>query len=146
MREVAKALLALSLASSLASSVFADTLKGKTEARQLADQVMEKVGAGDTDGGLRLMRPFVVVAPSEFDVMLEQLKLQQPVMQQRFGKSIGHEFIREDDVGENLLRIVQIQRFEHHVMRWSFYFYRGNKGWVLDTFKSDDDIRQLFPL
>jgi hypothetical protein len=30
-------------------------------------------------------------------------------------------------------------------MRWSFYFYRGQNGWVLDTFKTDDDIRQLFP-
>lgn len=76
--------------------------------------------------------------------MLEQLKLQQPVMAQRFGKSIGHEFIREERVGENLLRIVQIHRFERHVMRWTFYFYRGSNGWILNTFRTDDDITQLF--
>ena len=30
-------------------------------------------------------------------------------------------------------------------MRWLFYFYRGENGWVLNTFKTDDDLRLLFP-
>lgn len=70
--------------------------------------------------------------------------MQLPVMSQRFGKSNGYEFIREEKTGESLLRIIYIHRFEKHPMRWSFYFYRGKSGWVLDTFKTDDDIRQLF--
>jgi hypothetical protein len=124
---------------------WADTLKSPVEARQLTDRVMAKVGEGDIENGIRLTKPFLIIPPAEFDAMLEQLKLQLPVMSQRFGKSIGAEFIREDKVGENLLRIIQVHRFEKHPMRWSFYFYRGKSGWVLNTFKTDDDIRQLFP-
>ena len=127
------------------SCAFADTLGSPTEARQLTDRVMAKVGAGDIENGMRLTKPFLIIPASEFEAMIEQLKLQIPAMSQRFGKSIGSEFIREDKVGENLLRIIQIHRFEKHAMRWSFYFYRGKAGWVLDTFKTDDDIRQLFP-
>jgi hypothetical protein len=131
---------------SLCSCAFADTLKGPTEARQLTDRVMAKVGGGDIENGIRLTKPFLIIPSSEFEVMLEQLKLQMPAMSQRFGKSIGYEFIREDKVGENLLRIIHVHRFEKHAMRWSFYFYRGKDGWTLNTFKTDDDIRQLFPL
>jgi hypothetical protein len=129
----------------LCSNSLADTLKGPVEARQLTDRIMAKVGDGDIESGIRLIKPFLIIPSAEFDVMLDQLKMQQPLMTQRFGKSIGYEFIREDKVGENLLRIIQIHRFEKHVMRWSFFFYRGKNGWVLNTFKTDDDIRQLFP-
>jgi hypothetical protein len=111
----------------------------------LTDRVMAKVGEGDIEYEIRLMKPFLIIPPAEFEVMLGQLKMQLPAMTQRFGRSIGHEFIREDKTGENLLRIVHIHRFEKHLMRWSFYFYRGKDGWVLNTFKTDDDIRQLFP-
>jgi hypothetical protein len=133
------------LSISLFSSAQADTLKDPGEARRLTDQVMAKVGQGDVENGLRILRPYLIIPPAEFDVMLGQMRMQLPAMSQRFGKSIGAEFIREDKIGGNLLRIVQIHRFERHVMRWSFYFYRGQDGWVLNTFKTDDDIRQLFP-
>jgi hypothetical protein len=124
---------------------WADTLKTPAEARQLTDRVMAKVGEGDIEGGLRLTAPFLVISPAELDAAIGQIKVQLPSMSQRFGKSIGAEFIREDRVGDNLIRIVQLHRFEKHVMRWNFYFYRGKSGWVLNTFKTDDDIRQLFP-
>lgn len=130
----------------LGSSALADTLKSPAEARQLTDRIMTKVGKGDIESGIRLSKPFLAIPAAEFDALLEQLKTQQPAMAQRFGKSIGHEFIRQDKAGDNLLRIIQIHRFENHIMRWSFYFYRGKTGgWVLNTFKTDDDIRQLFP-
>lgn len=130
----------------LCSSAVADTLKDTAAARQLTDKVMIKVGAGDMAGGVQLTRPFLIVPPAEFDVMLNQIDMQQPVITQRFGKTIGHEFIREEKIGANLLRIVQIHRFEKHAMRWTFYFYRGNEGWVLNTFKTDDDIPLLFQM
>lgn len=124
---------------------FAETLKGTAEARELTDKVMQKVGEGNMEGGLLLMKPFLIIPVAEYDVMVDRLKMQMPAMAQRFGKSIGHEFIREDKTGENLYRVVQINRFEHHPMRWVFYFYRGMDGWVLNSFKTDDEITKLFP-
>ena len=135
----------IALAVGLCSGAQGDTLKDVGEARRLTDQVMAKVGHGDIEGGLQMLKPYLIVPAAEFDVMLGQMKMQLPAMLQRFGKSIGAEFIREDQAGSNLLRLVHIHRFERHAMRWSFYFYRGDSGWVLNTFKTDDDIRQFFP-
>lgn len=129
----------------LSAPVFADTLKDATEIRKLTDRVMSRVGAGDFEGGLRIMKPYLVIPEAEFEVVVEQMKTQAPSITRRFGKSIGQEFMREDKAGESLLRIVHIHRFEKHPMRWSFFFYRGKDGWVLNTFKFDDDIRALFP-
>lgn len=131
---------------SICSGALANTLKSPAEAKQLTDRIMAKVGEGDLENGLMLAKPYLIIPPAEFDVLIGQIKMQLPAMAQRFGKSIGYEYIREERVGENLLRIIQIHRFEKHAMRWNFYFYRNNTGWVLNTFKFDDDIRQLFPL
>jgi len=135
----------LTLTIALPHGTFADSLKSTAEARQLTDRVMQKVGEGNIESGLQLIKPYLVIPLAEFDVMVDRLKMQLPAMTQRFGKSIGHEFIREDKTGETLFRIVQIHRFERHPMRWVFYFYRSTDGWVLDSFKTDDEIIKLFP-
>lgn len=129
----------------LSNGAMADTLKDTAEARQLADRVMSQIGAGNTEAGILLAKPFMIIPVAELDVWLDQIKMQQPALAQRFGKSLGHEFIREDKVGQHLVRIIYIHRYEKHLMRWSFYFYRGAAGWVLNTFKTDDHVFELFP-
>lgn len=126
------------------TTVQAATLDSKEAARKLTDQVMAKVASGDFNGGFILMKPYLVIPESEFNVMLEQARLQLPVIQGRFGKIIGIEFISEKMVGKSLLQIVQIQKFEKHIMRWRFIFYNPEGKWVLNTFNWDDNIRSLF--
>lgn len=128
----------------LSLTVKAEVLKGPQEARQLADRIMSKVGSGDVDSGLTLMKPYLIVPEVELEAQRNQAKLQWPLLSQRFGACIGQEFIREDRVGESLLRLVYIQKFERHAMRWVFIFYRNNEGWVLNTFKFDDAIQTIF--
>ena len=105
---------------------------------------MIKVSAGDIEGGLFLIKPYLVIPESEFNVMIEQTKLQLPIMQGRFGKVLGAEFIKEKTAGKSLLKIIQIQKFERHIMRWNFIFYNPDGKWVLNTFYLDDNIRSLF--
>lgn len=128
----------------IATSASAGTLNSKIAARKLTDQVMTKVTAGDIDGGFMLMKPYTIIPESEFNVAIEQTKLQLPLMQGRFGKTVGMEFIREKSVGNSLLQIVQIQKFEKHVMRWNFIFYSAEDKWILNSFNFDDKIYSLF--
>jgi hypothetical protein len=126
------------------TTVQAATLDSKESARKLTDQVMAKVSSGDFDGGLVLMKPYLIIPESEFNVMLEKVKLQLPTIQGRFGKIIGSEFISEKMIGKSLLKIIQIQKFERHILRWRFIFYNPAGKWVLNTFNFDDNIQSLF--
>jgi len=112
--------------------------------RALTAAIMSKVAAGDLEGGLRIMQPYIVVPASEFETTIDQAKLQVPVMTRRFGKSVGWEFLKEDQAGQRLLRIEQLQLFERHATLWTFYFYRSPQGWVLNTFLFRDDIKTFF--
>lgn len=122
----------------------AATLRSATEARNLTNLVMEKVTTGNSDEGLRLMKPYLTVPDAEFESVVGQVRGQVPALSQRFGKIIGFEFVREDGAGTSLLRIIQLQKFERHAIRWTFIFYRGADGWSLNSFNFDENIRTLF--
>jgi hypothetical protein len=126
------------------TTVQAATLDSKESARKLTDQVMAKLTSGDFNGGLLLTKPYLIIPESEFNVMLEKLKLQLPAIQTRFGKTIASEFISEKMIGKSLLQIIQIQKFERHIMRWRFIFYNPAGKWILNTFNFDDNIQSLF--
>ncbi len=124
--------------------VHASELASIEEAKLLAKNVMALVGKGDSNKGLQLCKPYLIIPESEFDVMLNNLKMQQPMMEQRFGKTLGVENISEKFVGNSFMRITYVQKFEKHAMRWNFYFYKPKNGWVLDTFNTDDKLQLLF--
>jgi hypothetical protein len=128
----------------LSPGVFASELASSDAAVALVDKVMTRVSSGDLRGGMEIAKPYTIVPTAEFDSMVGQAELQMPVMTARFGKSIGHELIRNDSVGQNLIQVIELQRFEKHATVWRFIFYRGSDGWVLNSFKFVDDISSAF--
>jgi D-aminopeptidase len=131
----------LSVLSSIASS---ETLPDKEAAKKLAESVMKKVEAGKSAEALDLVKPYLIIPMSEFEVMKNQLAMQAPMIEQRFGETIGVELAEIEDVGESLMLVMYIQKFEKHLMRWKFYFYKPKDGWVLNTFNTDDKIQLMF--
>jgi hypothetical protein len=114
------------------------------EIRKVTDGAMERAGRGDIEGALKSFRFLTIIPPAEFDAMLGQIPLQLPGISARFGEPIGHEFLKEEKLGEALARLTYLQKFEKHAMRWYFYCYRGKGGWVINTFRFDDKIHEIF--
>ena len=126
------------------AAVSAQGLPSLQDVRRVTDEVMTKVGAGDIEAGLKAFKHLTIIPEAEFDVLVGQTRMQLPALTSRFGSSIGHEFIAEDKIGASLARIIYINRFEKHAMRWIFYCYRGKTGWVINTFRFDDKWPDLF--
>ena len=85
-----------------------------------------------------------LLSPAAADRLEELCRRSQALTRQRFGKVIGSEFILERSAGESLLKIVQIQKFEKHAMRWTFLFYSADGQWVLNACTFDDKIQTVF--
>lgn len=139
---------ALTLLSTILFSIFsvahADILQDKDAAKQLAKSVMEQVAKGQIESGIKILKPYLIIPEHEFEGMLSTFRMQAPAMEQRFGKTIGTEFIKIEETGDSLMLIMYIQKFEKHLMRWKFYFYKPQDGWVLNTFNTDDNIQMMF--
>lgn len=100
--------------------------------------VMELVVKGDIEAGLKAFKPLTIIPTAEFDAMVGQAVNQMPLITSRFGASLSQEFIKEVKVGQSLAELVYIHRFDKHAMRWQFFLYRGKDGWVINTFRFDD--------
>ena len=127
-----------------APSAHAAKLETVDSAIAVTDQIMKRVVAGDLKGGFELAKPHAAVPAAEIDAIHGQAELMQPMLVTRFGKSIGYEQIRNDAVGSSLAQIVYIQRFEKHAMVWRFILYRGSDGWIINSFKYEDNIGSAF--
>ena len=121
-----------------------DELKDGDAALKLADQIMKQASSGNPRAAFDLAKPYVVIPQSELEAMLGQVELQAPMLATRFGKSTGYELLRNDTVGDSLIQAVYLQKFEKHAMVWRFIFYKNAKGWVLNSFKYDDNIASAF--
>ena len=122
----------------------ADTLKTKKDALDLAALVMDKIAKGQTEEGIKLTKPYLIIPVHEFEGMLNTFRMQAPAIKQRFGKTLSTELAIVEEVGESLMLVMYIQKFEKHLLRWKFYFYKPKDGWVLNTFNFDDTLQLMF--
>ena len=128
-----------------AASAIAQPVATPEDLRRLTEQIMDKVDSGDVDDAFRLLRPRTIIGESEFDALAAQAKLQVALVGQKFGGNLGHELIRQDRVGESLVRYVYLDKFDRYALRWVFYGYKGKGGWIIHTFRLDDQLPAIFP-
>lgn len=121
-----------------------ESLSSKKEAQSLAKSVMESVSKDQFKDGLSKLRPYTVVPVAEFDVQMGQMDMQIPAIAKRFGKSIGYDFVKTEQLGESLIQYVYLQKFEKHVMVWRFIFYKPKDKWLLNTWYFNDQVKPLF--
>ena len=122
----------------------AATLESSDAAVAVTDQAMKRIASGDLRDAFEIVKPYMVIPAAEVDAILGQAELQQPMLVVRFGKSIGYELIRNDTVGDSLVQVVYLQKFEKHAMVWRFILYGGTGEWTINSFKYADDISSAF--
>lgn len=110
----------------------------------LSDRVMQHLVAGKTVEGFDLARPHALVTKAQMDEFLQHVTAQQATWDARFGKSTGYELLRNDTVGDSMVRTLYLHRFDEHAIVWYFIWYRGTKGWVLNRFVFLEDSTKLF--
>lgn len=123
----------------------AETLKSEAEARQLADRIMAQAAKGNLSEAFNLMRPYVIIPEAELQSAALQSKAQRDQFSNRYGKSIGYEFITEKRAGTSLLQLIYIEKTAKHALPWNFYFYKSPSGWVLNSFFWNDQLPSVFP-
>jgi hypothetical protein len=128
----------------ICATAIADTLKDEKAMRQLSDSVMGKVASGDFMGAITVMKPYSPLSEAEMDSIALQTKAKRDQYKERYGTTIGYEFIDQKKVGESLYRLQYIEKKDKHAIAWTFLFYKANDAWILNEFKWSDQPARLF--
>ena len=119
-------------------------LKNAADAQKLCEGFLTEIDRGDFDKAYELMMRHSWLPEKEVMAVKAATQKQLPALAPRFGRIVGHEFIRKETAGASLIRLVYITKFENHVLRWRFLFYNSGKGWLVNTFSYDDKIQEMF--
>ena len=122
----------------------AETLKDITEVEKLTKISMQYIGADKIAKGLDVLAPYSVVSRSQFETLKKQLIAEFPKFRTHFGAVVGSEFVGKTSVGKSMFQITYIQKFEKHILSWSFDYYKPKDAWVLNSFETADSMEVLF--
>ena len=60
-----------------------------------------------------------------------------------YGKILGYDFIKEEDFGSSIVRLVYVLKSEKVPTTWEFYFYKPKGSWFLANIIFNDQFSLL---
>ena len=136
------------LAGLLAVAIPAVSAAGEFEsladARKFTDRTVELFRDEKIVEAFESMKPYWPLPAAEIETVASQTSLQWPVVRQRFGPSVGTEFVKQLDGGPSFARFIYLQKFQNHAIRWVFTFYKPKDRWVINAVSFDDQVNLLF--
>lgn len=125
-------------------SAFAAGFKTEKDARVFSDNMMELVIASKFEEALSSAKPYWPLPAVEIDGMANQITQQWPMIDQRFGRSISKEFIKEKRIGKSFLRYYYLHKFENHSIYWQIDFYKPRNEWKINSLVFLDTLERLY--
>ncbi len=119
-------------------------LNGKADTRALTEAAMQLVAADKISEAMDKLKPYWRLPPNEIDTLVLKTITLRNTIGDRYGRTLGFAFVREDDVGDYLIRYTYVERRENHPLRWTFIFYRATDKWWMDGASWDDKVSELF--
>lgn len=74
---------------------------------------------------------------------LEVLKSQTSNLLSFYGSVLDSEIVREEKIGNSIVRLVYILKHEKTPVIWQFYFYRPHGKWFLGKIDFNDQFQNL---
>ena len=137
-------LIFLIISITLSSSAMASGFKTQQELRPFTDKFMDQIIESKFQEALDSAKPYWPLPPVEIDGLANQIKQQWPIVDQRFGKSITKEFIKEKRIGKSFLRYYYLHKFENHSLYWQIDFYKPHGEWKINSIIFLDNLEDLY--
>lgn len=131
--------------STLSDSKTSPALRTERDVRNLCENALSHIVEGDPAQGISMLRPYATgISKEDVDSLENQLLGQAGTIKQSYGEAIGYVLISEEDLSDTILKAVYVVKYERHLIRWTFIFYKPYDSWILDYFNYDDRIEALF--
>lgn len=129
----------------LAFSQRAAPLRTDRDIQALCEETLANIVAGDVSRGVGLLRPYATgISVEDVDSLETQLRGQAATITKNYGDPLGFVFISGESLRDTVMRLVYIVKYQKHMIRWSFIFYKPVDSWILDYVNYDDSVEALF--
>jgi hypothetical protein len=120
-------------------------LRTEGDIQDLCENALSHIVDGDVAQGIAILRPYALsISKSDMDSLENQLLGQADTIKESYGDPIGYVLISRVNLKDTVLKTVYVVKYERHLIRWTFIFYKPYDSWILDFFNYDDSIEDLF--
>ena len=119
-------------------------LKTTDDARNLTESVMKLVVADKIDDAFALLKPYWQLPASELDTVVMKTIAMRNTVADRFGRPTAYALVREEPVGDFLVRYIYVEKRERHPLYWMFVLYRPADQWTVDGASWNDNVLAFF--
>lgn len=120
------------------------TLKESADAKWICEMFMLKLVNSGVQEAFDELRPYFALEKEEIDMIQIQTYQQMEAIRPRYGEVVGYTLLKEEILGDTVLKYTYLQKFERHAIRWLFFFYKPGNTWIFNEFYVDDKLRELF--
>ena len=119
-------------------------LKDENELREMADKTTRLFKEMKFHEMYSYMKNYWPIPEAEIDNLENQTKSISLVILPRYGSTVGYLKLKEQRLKDFAIKITYIVLFEKHAVRITYIFYNSGKGWILNSFKWDDNFKEEF--
>ena len=125
-------------------SASAASLKDISETKSVSNKIMQHFLKAEFVEGLDMAKAYWPLPPVEIDGLANKINTQWGLVQQRFGRPTGIEFIQEERLGKSFVRFYYLHKFENHAIYWKFTYYKPKNEWKINGITFQDNLEFLF--
>jgi len=122
----------------------ADGFSSTTETKSFADKTMDLFIQKKFTEGLNAAKAYWPLPAVEIDGLINKIKQQWAIIDRRYGKTTGKEFIRTEKIGNSFIRYYYLHKFENHAIYWRFDFYKPRTKWKINAISFVDNLKILY--
>ena len=122
----------------------ANTLNNEESTRVLSDKMIQHFYKKEFQKGINLAKPYWPLADVELDNLVNTIKGQWPVVDQRFGEATGTDFIKTEKIGSSFIRYYYLHKFNNHAIYWQITFYKPESEGKVNNLLYLDTLDPLY--
>ena len=112
--------------------------------KDYCERIVNHIQRGEVESAFELMKSQWLFDPAEIDSAKEKTVSQLAGLPRRFGSPMAVAEVGVERVSDFLIRFTYVVKYERHLLRWLFTFYRARGSWILNAFWWDDNVSELF--
>ncbi len=114
------------------------------EATVLSRVFMDRIVASNVPYAMDAVGPYFPIRPSQRLKLQDDIAAQLEIAERGMGKPLGYVLVKQEAIGDLLVRLTFLERCQWDVIRWTLVFYRTPTTWVMTSVNFDVEIDGLF--
>jgi hypothetical protein len=125
-------------------SIEANTGIDRKELKNYSDNIMRLLKENRIKDAFAIMKSIWPMPESDVDILEVQTTKRLEVVKERFGSTLEYVLVEEKEIKDTFFKLVYVIKYERHITRWEFIYYKPKTKCLLNSIKLDDDIGKLF--